>query len=42
MYLRFIYQFDDAFALARNGSYGDTKTVYREFVEAMEKFTEVV
>ena len=38
--LHFIYRFDDAFSLAREGTYGDTETVYREFVHEMERFTQ--
>ena len=34
--LHFIYRIDDAFSLARDGSYGDTESVYREFVHEME------
>ena len=40
--LNFIYRFDDAFSLAREGTYGDTNTVRREFVHEMERFTDVV
>jgi hypothetical protein len=39
--LHFIYRFDDAFSLAREATYGDTETVYREFVHEMERFTPV-
>jgi hypothetical protein len=39
--LHFIYRFDDAFSLAREGTYGDTETVYREFIHEMERFTPV-
>jgi hypothetical protein len=39
--LHFIYRFDDALSLAREGTYGDTDTVRREFVHEMERFTEV-
>lgn len=37
--LRFVYRFDDAFSLAREGTYGDFETVYREFVAELERFT---
>lgn len=36
--LHFIYRFDEAFSLAREGTYGDTETVYREFIHEMERF----
>ena len=36
--LRFVYRFDDAFSLARDGTYGEPKTVYREFIQELEKF----
>ena len=39
--LHFIYRFDDAFSLAREGTYGDTQTVYRDFVHELERFTPV-
>lgn len=39
--LHFIYRIDDAFSLAREGTYGDTETVYREFIHEMERFTPV-
>jgi|ERR1051326_4791559 hypothetical protein len=38
--LRFIFRYDDAFSLAREGQYGDTQTVYQEFLHEMERFTE--
>jgi len=37
--LRFMYRFHDAFSLARDGTYGDTESVYREFVNELERFT---
>jgi hypothetical protein len=40
--LHFIYRFDDAFSLAREGTYGEPETVYREFIHEMEKFTQAV
>ncbi len=39
--LHFIYRFEDAFSLAREGIYGEPKTVYREFMHELEKFTQV-
>jgi hypothetical protein len=38
--LDFIYRFDDAFSLAGEGTYGETETVYREFVCEMGRFTD--
>jgi hypothetical protein len=37
--LRFIYRIDDAFSMARDGTYGDRNTAYRDFIDALEKFT---
>ena len=37
--LHFVYRFDDAFSLAREGTYGNTQAVYQEFVREMERFT---
>jgi hypothetical protein len=39
--LRFVYHFDDAFSLAREGTYSNTRTVYREFVDELGKHTQV-
>lgn len=38
--LLFIHRYDDAFSLARDGTYGDRETVFREFVREMERFPE--
>lgn len=40
--LHFVYHFDDAFSLAREGVYGDTETVYQEFIHELDKLTQVV
>jgi hypothetical protein len=34
----FVYHFDDAFTLARDGIYGDEDTVRREFTEVLRRF----
>lgn len=39
--LHFIYGFDDAFFLAREGTYGESETVYREFVRELDRFSQV-
>jgi hypothetical protein len=35
--LRFVWRFDDAFSLAREGIYGDSENVYREFVQCLDE-----
>jgi len=35
---RFIFRFDDAFSLARDGICGDTKAVFHNFIRELEKF----
>ena len=37
--LHFIYRFDDTFSLAADGIYGDSKTVYQEFIRELSKFS---
>jgi hypothetical protein len=39
--LNFICHFDDAFSLAREGTYGESETVYREFVHELDRFSQV-
>jgi len=39
--LHFVYRFDDAFSLAREGTYGEPQSVYRDFVHELDKFTQV-
>lgn len=34
----FAYRFDDAFSLAREGTYGDEDTVRREFIHELQRF----
>jgi hypothetical protein len=36
--LTFIYHFDDAFSLAREGTYGDPEAVLHDFLSELEKF----
>ena len=38
--LHFLYRFDDAFSLAQGG-YGETETVYREFIHELDRFIQV-
>lgn len=38
--LRFLYRFDDAFYLAREGTYGDRETIYKDFLSELERFSE--
>ena len=38
--LHFAFRFDDAFCLARQGTYGSPETVCREFIHELEKFTQ--
>jgi trans-aconitate methyltransferase len=35
----FAYRFDDAFSLARDGTFGDEETVRREFIHELQRFT---
>ncbi|HLX70536.1 MAG TPA: hypothetical protein VKV04_12995 [Verrucomicrobiae bacterium] len=35
----FIYGYDDAFVLAKDGTYGDADTVLKEFTEDLQRFT---
>jgi hypothetical protein len=35
----FVYHFDDAFSLAREGTFGDEATVLREFTDELQRFT---
>ncbi|MBI3880757.1 MAG: hypothetical protein HY301_11955 [Verrucomicrobia bacterium] len=35
----FAYRFDDAFSLAREGTFGDEGTVRREFTDELQRFT---
>ena len=37
--LHFMFRFDDAFSLARDGVYGEPQAVYRDFICELEKFT---
>ena len=39
--LHFVYRFDDAFSLARQSTYDEPETVYREFIHELDKFTQV-
>ena len=39
--LNFMFQYDDAFSLARDGIYGDSQTIYRDFIQELEEFTPV-
>jgi hypothetical protein len=36
--LHFLYRFDDAFSLAREGTYGTPETVLQEFLHELDKF----
>ena len=36
--LQFLYRFDDAFSLARTGTYGEPDTVYKEFISELGRY----
>lgn len=40
--LRFLYRLDDAFSLAREGTYGEPESVHREFLRELERFKQAV
>ena len=39
--LHFVYRFDDAFSLSREGTYGDPETVYREFIHSFMRWRDL-